>query len=153
MANQVSRWQPVDNVLSLRDAMDRLFEDSFIWPRGFRTMRSFDGAGALALDMYENQDEIVVNALVPGVRSEDLSIQVQDNRLILDAKNPAPKIENVVWHLHELPYGEYHREVSLPTLVNADKIEATLNNGYLTLHLPKAEAVKPHKIQIKTAVK
>ncbi|MGE5138747.1 MAG: Hsp20/alpha crystallin family protein [Rudaea sp.] len=153
MANQVSRYQPIDSALTLRDAMDRLFEDSFIWPRAFRTMREYNGAGTLALDMYENQDEVVVNALVPGVRSEDLNIQVQDNRLIIDAKNLPQKVENVVWHLHELPYGEYHREVSLPTMVNADKIEATLNNGYLTLHLPKAEAVKPRKIQIKTAAK
>ena len=152
MANQVTRWQPFGNALSLRDAMDQLFEDSFISPSRF--MDSWKNAlGSLALEMYETPDDIVINAVVPGVKSEDLNIQVQEERLILDVNLPATKMENVVWHYRELPAGQYHREISLPTPVNSDKVEATLTNGVLTLRLPKAEAVKPKKIQIKSNVK
>ena len=149
MANQVIRWEPLGNTLSLRDAMDRLFEDSFIWPRAFLDRNISGQSNLLPMDMYETADEIVVNMVLPGVKTEDVNIQFQDGRLIIDLNVPAPKLENVTYHYRELGYGQYHREISLPVDVNTDKVEAVLERGYLTLHLPKAEAVKPKKIQIK----
>ncbi len=155
MANQVTRWQqPRSNTLSLRDAMDRLFEDSVVWPRwafGPDTLTSV--LANMPMDMYENQDEVIVNVALPGVKSEDLNIQFNDGRLLIDANIPAPKLENVTWHYREVMYGEYHREIALPVRVNTDKVEATLHDGFLTLHLPKADEVKPKKIQIKTVAK
>ena len=149
MANQVIRWEPLGNTLSLRDAMDRLFEDSFIWPRAFLDRNISGQSNLLPMDMYETADEIVVNMVLPGVKTEDVNIQFQDGRLIIDLNVPAPKLENVTYHYRELGYGQYHREISLPVDVNTDKVEAVLERGYLTLHLPKAEAIKPKKIQIK----
>jgi HSP20 family protein len=87
--------------------------------------------------------------IVPGVKSDDVNLQFQDGRLIIDVTIPAPKLENVIWHCRELGHGQYHREISLPFAINTDKVEATLANGYLTLRLPKADEVKPKKIQIK----
>jgi HSP20 family protein len=149
MANQVIRWEPFGNTLSLRDAMDRLFEDSFIWPRAFLDRNISGQSNLLPMDMYETADEIVVNMVLPGVKTEDVNNQFQDGRLIIDLNVPAPQLENVTYHYRELGYGQYHREISLPVDVNTDKVEAVLERGYLTLHLPKAEAIKPKKIQIK----
>jgi HSP20 family protein len=152
--NQVVRFEPFNSALSLRDAMDRLFEDSVVWPRAFFAPDSYRGTiGTLALNMYETPEEVVVTSVLPGIKSEDVSIQFEDGRLIIDATIPAPKTEEVTWHYRELAYGHYHRELSLPVAINTDKVEATLQDGYLTLHLPKAEEVKPKKIQVKTASK
>ncbi len=151
MANQVTRWDPLGTTLTLRDAMDQLFEDSFVWPRAFFQPDTFRGSlSNLPLNVYETPEEMVVTAVLPGLKNEDVSIQFEDGRLIIDADLPAPKMENVTWHYRELAYGHYHREVTLPVAINTEKIEATLQNGYLTLHLPKAEEVKPKKIQIKS---
>jgi HSP20 family protein len=150
MANQITRWEPFSSVMSLRDAMDRLFEESFIRPSWFFSRDVTGGFNALPMDMYETPDELVVNMIVPGVKTEDVNLQFQDGRLSIDVNIPAPKLENVTWHYRELGYGQYHREISLPFAIDTDKVEAVMQNGYLTLHLPKAEEVKPKKIQVKT---
>ncbi len=152
--NQVVRFEPFGSALTLRDAMDRLLQDSFVWPRDFFSSDSYRGnIGALALNMYETPDELVVTTVLPGVKSDDVNIQFEDGRLIIDSTIPAPKMENVTWHFRELPYGQYHREITLPVAINTDKVEATLQDGYLTLRLPKADQVKPKKIQVKTTAK
>ncbi len=149
MADQITRWEPLSSALSLRDAMDRLFEESFVWPRTFVNRDVASRYNMLPMDAYETPDEVVVNMVVPGVKTEDVNLQFQDGRLIVDVNIPQPKLENVTWHYRELGYGQYHREITLPFPINTEKVEATLANGYLTLHLPKAEEVKPKKIQIK----
>ncbi len=153
MANQVSRYQP-GSALTLRDAMDRLFEDSVVWPRWFFNSDTVTGMlSNMPLDMYETPDEVVVITALPGVKSEDVNIQFNDGRLVIDANIPAPKIENATWHYREVMYGQYHREIALPVRINTDKVEATLHDGLLTLHLPKADEIKPKKIQVKPVAK
>ncbi len=148
MSTQIMRFEPFNSALSLRDAMDRLFEDSFVWPRFID--RNVNGSySVLPMDMYETPDEIVVNMVVPGVKVDDVNIQFQDGRLLIDVNIPAQKLENVTYHYRELGYGQYHREIGLPLPIDTDKVDAVLQNGYLTLHLPKAEEIKPKKIQIK----
>lgn len=153
MSKQLTRWEPFDSGLRLREAMDRLFEDAFIWPsRLFRD--TFAGTyDILPMDMYETDDEIIVNAALPGLKSDNVNLQFQDGRLLIDAEIPAPKTENVTYHYRELNYGRVHREVTLPAPVKTDKIEAVMENGYLTLRMPKADEVKPKKIQVKTVHK
>lgn len=154
MASQITRWDPFSSAVSLSEAMDRLFEQSFVWPR-FRLNRDTLGNtyGMLPIDMYETADEIVVHAALPGVKPQDLNVQFEDGRLIVDAQLQSPTLENATVHYREMLAGQYHREVTLPVAVNSDKAEATLENGYLTLRLPKAEEVKPKKIQVKPAAK
>ncbi len=148
MANQLSDWTPLGSALTLRDAMDRLFQESFVWPRAIN--RDVSGRlNTLPMDVYETPEEVVVKMIAPGVKSEDVDLQFQDGRVMIDLEIPEPKMENVTWHYRELGCGQYHREVSLPFPINTDKVEATLESGYLTLHLPKADEVKPKKIQIK----
>lgn len=149
MADQITRWEPFGTALTLRDAMDRLFEDSFVSPRTIFNRDVANRYNTLPMDVYETPDEVVVNMVVPGLKSEDINLQFQDGRLLIDVTIPAPQVENVVWHYRELGYGQYHREIALPFQVNTDKVDAVLQNGYLSLHLPKADEVKPKKIQIK----
>lgn len=149
MANQLTRWDPFETGLRLRDAMDRLFEDAFIWPSRFFRDTLTSAYGTLPIDMYETKDEIVVKAALPGVKSDNIDVQFNDGCLVIEVNIPEPKTENVTYHYRELGYGRIHREVTLPVPVKTDKAEAVLENGYLTLHLPKTEEVKPKKIQIK----
>ncbi len=153
MAGEVVRWDPFREALSLHDAMDRLFEDSFILPRGAISRDTLNSGNLMPLDMYETPEELIVHAALPGIKSEDVDIQFQDGRLILDATIPAPKIENATFHYRELGYGKCHREIALPFEVDTNKVEATIENGLLTLRLPKAEKVKPKKIQVKAVAK
>lgn len=153
MAGEVTRWDPFREALTLRDAMDQLFQDSVIFPRAVMSRDTLGSANLTPLDMYETADELVIHAALPGIKTEDVDIEFQDGRLILDATVPAPKLENVTFHYREIGYGKYHREIDLPFEIDTNKVEATIENGLLTLHLPKAEKVKPKKIQVKAVAK
>lgn len=149
MASQLTPWETLQSGLSLREAMDRLLAESIVWPRGFFTETFTGAAGRLPIDMYETADTIIVHAVLPGVKTEDVTIQFQNGRLILDCNIPEPKWGDATLHYRELTYGHMHREVSLPVPVNTEKSEAFVENGFLTLRLPKTEAVKPKRIPIK----
>lgn len=143
------RWEPFRELLSMREAMDRLFEESFLRPRG-RWLVPFD-VEALAVDMYETDDKIVVKASLPGVKPEEVDISVTGNTLTIKGETKAEeevKEENYI--RRERRYGAFSRSLSLPTQVEVEKAEAAFENGVLTLSLPKAEAVRPKAIKVKT---
>ena len=145
----IVRWDPVRDMVSLRDAMDRLFEDSFVHPRG--RLATAGGVGTLALDVFESDDDVTVHASIPGVKPEDIALSVTGETLTIKGETQMEKEENTGnYHLRERRYGAFQRSVALPTLVNADKAQATFEQGVLTLTLPKVEAVKPKSIKIKT---
>ena len=136
------------DVMSLRDAMDRLFEESFVAPE--RIWATFAAGRTVPLEIYETGDAIVCRALVAGANPENLDIQVDRGVLTIKAKFEAPKVddERTVWHLREIGYGEVTRTVTLPVEVDAEKAQANFEHGILTLTLPKVEAYKPKKIAI-----
>jgi HSP20 family protein len=147
MANLV-RWDPVRDMVSLREAMDRLFEESFVRPRNWPA--TAEGVATLALDVFETEDEITVKASIPGMKSEDIDISVTGDTLTIKGETQEEKEEkDGNYHLRERRYGAFQRSVVLPTLVNADKAEAEFKNGVLTLSLPKVEEVKPKSIKVK----
>jgi HSP20 family protein len=147
MSNLV-RWDPVRDMVSLREAMDRLFEDSFVRPRGVSTT---EGAARLALDVFEDDEEITVKASIAGVKPEDIDISVTGDVLTIKGETKAEEErQEGNYHLRERRFGAFYRAINLPTLVKADKAEAEFENGILTLTLPKVEEVKPKAIQIKT---
>jgi len=151
MTNLV-RWEPFRELVSLREAMDRLFEDSFVRPPSGR-LAPFEG-GTLAVDMYETDDAVVVKSSVPGVKPEDLEISIVGDTLTIKGETRAEeevKEENYI--RRERCYGSYSRSVVIPVPVVADKAEAEFENGVLTLTLPKAEEVKPRLIKVKAAGK
>jgi len=134
-------------MISLRDAMDRLLGESFIrpWPR----LGTFFGGEALAVDMYETKDDIVVEAAVPGVKPEEIDVQVSGNVLTLKGERKEEKKEEKASYIYqERSFGSFSRAVTLPTEVDVDKAKAEFEHGVLTLTLPKSETVKPKTIKI-----
>jgi len=151
MANLV-RWEPFRDLVTLREAMDRLFEESVVRPRvGWPTPA---GAETLAVDMYETDDTVVVKSAVPGIKPEDLDVSVTGDILTIKGETRAEeevKEENYI--RRERRYGSFCRSLAIPTAVVADKAEAEFENGVLTLTLPKAEEVKPRAIKVKAKSK
>jgi HSP20 family protein len=108
------------------------------------------GAGALAVDVYETEDAVVVKSAIPGVKPEDIDISLTGDTLTIKGETKSEeevKEENYV--RREMRYGSFARTLSVPTSVVTDKAEAKFADGVLTLTLPKAEEVKPKAIQIK----
>jgi len=139
------RWDPVREMISLRDAMDRLFDESFVRPLGPRALA---GAG-LAVDIEETADDYIVKASLPGLKAEDLNIHIVGDRVTISGEvREEKKEEKPNYLLQERRFGSFSRTLALPVAVDADKAEAALDNGVLTLRIPKAEEVKPKSIKV-----
>ena len=148
MATAINRWEP-SSPLSLRDAVNQLFEDSFVRPwSGFLTGT---GTNYLPLDIYETDDAFVVKAFVPGVSPDHLDITMQQNTLTIKAEQPVEQQEGVRYYLRERTGGIWLRSFELPAAIDSEHIDARLENGVLWLTLPKAPEAKPHKVQIKAS--
>jgi len=146
MSDGIVRWEPYRDLVTLREAMDRLFAESFVRP-GSAFPTTFEGP---AVDMYQTKDEIVVQATIPGVKPEDIDISVTGEILTIKGEfKQEDKIEEGSYVRQERRFGQFCRELTLPTQVNADKAKAEFEHGVLTLRLPKAEAVKPKSITVK----
>ncbi len=145
------RWNPWRETVTLRDAMDQLFEESFIRP-GSRPSRG-DGSREqpyrLPLDAYTTPEEIVVIASLPGLTPDEVDIVIEDDALTIRGELRAP-LENVEYLFRERGYGAISRTLMLNVPVQADKAEAVFENGVLTLTLPKAEETKPKVIKVKS---
>ena len=144
--SNLTRWEPAREMMTLREAMDRLFDDAFTRP--FSTT---DGWSAPAIDMYQTDDEVVVKASLPGIKSDEVQINITGDVLTLkgEVKHEEETGEKA-WHLREQRWGSFQRSVALPTNVVADKAKAEFENGILTITLPKAEEVRPKTITINT---
>jgi HSP20 family protein len=128
--------------------MDRLVEDSFVRPsRGWATP---DGAGALAVDVYQTDDHVVIKSAIPGVKPEDIDISLTGDILTIKGESKSEEeVKEEDFVRREMRYGSFARTVAVPVPVVADKAEAQFDNGVLTLTLPKAEETKPKTIKIK----
>jgi HSP20 family protein len=148
MANLV-RSEPGRDMLSLREAMDRLFEESFLRPGFLGTGESV--TSPLPLDMYETEDRIVVKAAVPGVRPEDINVTVTGDLLSIAGEfktESEQKDDRRNYLRQERRYGSFSRQITLPAGVNADQCAATYENGVLTLELPKVEQARTKSVKI-----
>ena len=147
MTNLV-RWEPFRDLISLREAMDQLFEESFVRPR--TEWLAPVGAETLAVDMYETDDAIVVKSAIPGIKPEDLDISIANDSLTIKGETKfEEEVQEELFIRQERRYGSFCRSLTIPMPVVADKAEAEFENGILTLRLPKAEEVKPKAIQVK----
>ena len=144
--SNLTRWEPAREMMTLREAMDRLFDDAFTQP--FSTRDGWS-ASAPAVDMYQTDDEIVVKASLPGIKADEVQINVTGDVLTLkgEVKQEEEK-NNRSWHIREQRWGSFQRSVALPTNVVSDKAKAEFENGILTITLPKAEEVRPKTITI-----
>jgi HSP20 family protein len=136
--------------VTLRDAMDRLFQESFVDPA--RLLSAGGASRTMPLEVYETPETVVVKALLPGVSPSDLDVSCQDGVLMLKAKTETPQAnDDWAWYLREIGYGEFTRSIRLPIKVDVDKAEAHFENGILTLTLPKAAEAKPTRIAVTPA--
>jgi HSP20 family protein len=133
--------------MTLSDAVERFLTDHRV-----RSTRAgnWAAAGMLALDMYETDDTYVVKAALPGVKPEEVDVHIEDSVLTIrgETKREEP-VENARYHWQERWYGRLERSVRLHAHVDASKVEASLKDGILTVHIPKAEEAKPKKIDVK----
>jgi len=149
MATAVSRWEPATGI-ALRDAMNQLFEDSFVQP--FGRVHSGSSANYLPLDIYETDEAYVVKGFLPGVSAENVEITTQQNTVTIHAQQPAEQdqTESFHYHLRERPTGPWTRSFELPAAIDSNNIDAQLQNGVLVLTLPKAPEARPHKVNIRS---
>ena len=146
---EMMRWDPFREAVSLREAMDRLFEDSFTPTRRQQNGNSGERTMRLPLDAYVTAEEIVILANVPGVKPEDVEITIEGDTLTIRGERQRP-LENVDYVMQERPYGKFQRTLNINIPVDANRAEARYDNGLLTLVIPKAEAAKPKVIQVGT---
>jgi HSP20 family protein len=145
----VRRTSPPGELVSLRQAMDRLFEDSFVRPRSW-AFGTFDSYG-LPVDVTSNADSIMVEASLPGFKPDDVEITVENGVLSIIAETRSEHQEGEGEALvQEIRRGRVSRTIGLPAGIEPDKATATFENGLLKLQIPKAEAVKPRQIRITT---
>jgi HSP20 family protein len=146
----VRRPSPFGELMSLRSAMDRLFEDSFV---GRSFGQGYDSMTPLPLDVTRTADELVVEAALPGIKPDDVDITIEDGTLSIRGEfreeQRTGQGESLV---QEIRRGTVARSITLPTGLEADKTSATFENGVLTLRIPKAESVKPKQIRISPMV-
>ena len=142
----IVRWEPMRELTSLRTAMDRLFEDSFIRPDAWRTGLP---AEMLPVDVIESDDQVVVRATVPGVKPEDIEVTLTGDLLTIKGEfKTENREERANYVRQERRSGSFCRQISLPAGVNADNVEATFENGVLTLEMPKLEDIGVKTIKV-----
>jgi HSP20 family protein len=143
----VRRSSPLGELVSLRQAMDRLFEDSFVRPRGWVT-GAFEGYG-LPLDVTSGPDAVTVEASLPGYKPEDVEVTIENGTLNINAQSESEtKGGEGEALVTEIRRGSVSRTIALPSGLEPDKATATYEHGMLKLRIPKAEAVKPRQIRI-----
>lgn len=141
------RTSPFGEFLSLRQAMDRLFEDSVVQPRSM-----YEGGGpehGIPLDIASTPEELRIEAALPGVRPEDVEITVLGDNLTINATTGGEESREEDGYLYrEVRRGRFSRTVTLPSQVDSERAAASFQDGMLRLSIPKAEAAKPRQIRI-----
>ncbi|MCX8124730.1 MAG: Hsp20/alpha crystallin family protein [Spirochaetes bacterium] len=128
----------LDDVLALRDMVDRFFDEVSTTRR--RVEYPY-------INVYEKDDDIIVRAIAPGVSSSDVNVQLADNTLTIEM-NRKEDYADKPYLRKEREFGTYKKSIKLPYYVDPDKVEASMQNGILTIKLTKHESVKPRKITI-----
>ena len=141
----IARWDPFQDALSLREAMDRLFENSLVRPGGLGPLV---GRGwALPIDVYTEGDNYVIEAALPGLNPEAVNVSVLGNQVSISGEYPAAA-EGRQYLFRERPFGRFERVVTLPTELDAEHTEAHYEHGLLRLVVPKAETARPKRIAL-----
>ncbi len=153
---QITRWEPLREMATLTDRMNRLFDE--VWGRPLRRGGDDDsamiGAWAPAVDVLETKDGLQLTAELPGIDPKNVEVTVENGVLSLRGERSFEKAaEGETYHRVERVYGTFERSFTLPTSVDPDKIKAQFKNGLLTLTIPKREEAKPKPIKIQVESK
>jgi HSP20 family protein len=143
----IKRWRPFRDLVSVRDEMNKLFDDFF--GRLPMRMEEMERMWAPNVDVSETKDDIIVIAEIPGMTKDDIKVTLHENILTLSGEKQQEKEEKETnYHRVERSYGSFSRSFDLPTKVQFDKIKANYQDGILKITLPKSEEVKPKEIPI-----
>lgn len=143
--SKLTVFEPLNEMVSMRRDLDRLFDEAFSSPRN-----SLSRWSTPLVDMYQTDDEVVVEAALPGVEAKDVNIEVRDGTLSISASVGSEKEDKgKTYHIREQRFSSFERALNLPVPVIADKAIAEVKDGVLHLRLPKAEEAKPKVISVK----
>lgn len=143
----MDRWDPLRDMMSLRNAMEHLIQDNFVRPAGslLPTLR-----GTVALDVIEKADAFEVRASLPGIKPGDVEINVQGRTLTIRGETAAEQEQKGEhWIMRERRSGSFARSVTLPAAVETDQAVARFDQGVLIIHIPKVEAAKAKSIAVR----
>jgi HSP20 family protein len=144
----IRRWTPMNEMMALQHQIGRLMGETL--EKGERNDLDF-GAWMPPVDMREETDKVVLEMEIPGIKKDDIEINIENSIITVRGEKKFEKDEDKGnYHKIERAYGKFSRSFSLPVAVKADSIDATLKDGILTLALPFAEEAKPKKITIKS---
>lgn len=137
-------YEPFRDLVSMRDDMDRLFETFFGSEHA-----DPDNYWRPAIDIEENNGNLMVKAEIPGMAKDDIKVSVQDDMLTISGeKTRENEHKDKTVHRIERCYGQFRRMIRLPAAVDADKVKATYKDGVLNVTLPKPESIKPKNIDV-----
>lgn len=151
MAN-ITRWEPLREIMELRRDWDRVFDDNFFRPMWSDNGRTDGVRSYPAVDLYQTADDIHVKATMPGVKAEDVEIQINGDLLTIKAETQAEEErKDATYHVRERRAHSFVRAITLPVPVKADQAQAEVSEGILHVTLPKAEEAKPKVITVKAS--
>ncbi len=158
---EMTRFDPFEEMMSLREAMNRLMEESFLVPsRALGNVGQESGqittrggrqqVGAPAVDIQEQDDTYTLRVALPGVQPEDVNLEIRGNQVVMKGQvREEQERERGNYLLRERRVGQFYRSFTLPSEVNSEQAEATYANGILTLRLPKTETRRARQIPIR----
>lgn len=140
-------WDPFKDLFDLQKEINRLFETSFSrLPQRFISEESF----APAIDLYEDENEYVVEAELPGLKQDEIKVSVEDDILTISGEKKREKeVKKENLYRSERFYGKFERQIVLPQNTEKDNIKASYKNGVLKVVIPKKEEAKPKRVDIK----
>ncbi len=143
----IIRWDPFRDMVTLREKMNRLFEDA-VTHRG-EDKDLISSAWAPAVDIYEDENQLVLSAEVPGIEEKDVEIKIEDSTLIIQGERKMQKeTKEENYHRIERAYGSFYRSFTLPNYIDQEKIRAEHENGVLKITMPKKPELKPRNVKI-----
>src|SRR5437870_13714585 len=143
---ELMSWPSLDRWMNLRDDLNSLVESPF-WSSFGRVGQLFSGWSP-ALDLYQNNDNLVALVELPGMRKEDIEISLHDGTLTISGERESSSSNGEKAERTERYVGSFRRSISLPARVDANKVSATYRDGILSVTLPKAEEAKPKRIEL-----
>jgi HSP20 family protein len=153
---EVAPWRPFSELARMERDMERMFEDFWTrpwfglgWPRRFRALEEV-APRAPAIEIYEEKDDVVVKAELPGMKREDLELNISDNLLTIKGeKKKEEEVKEKGYYYSERSYGSFTRTVEIPKDVQTDKVRASFKDGVLEIRIPKTEEAKRKEVKIK----
>jgi HSP20 family protein len=141
-----AKWEPWRELANMRDWMDRVLQEGF----GRTVLPALRVDRDVPLDVYEQDSNLVVKALVPGLKPDDIEVKVSGSTLTISGQSREDReVKEKDYYLREMRYGAVSRSVQLPVAVQSDRAEAVFEDGVLTLTLPKAPGATGTKIPVK----